>query len=124
MKYEHNYYKTSDNLLDIEFLFLDLGHPIGWRAYVLSDINYKLFSKNRSDKYIDTHLYIDTNKHRYIDPNKDYPYICWTKPFYELDGLKNLAAIWSEITAYYIRFGGDFRDIQKALTERGVIRAI
>lgn len=121
MKYEHNYYKTSDSLLDIEFLFLDLGPPIGWRGYVLSSIDYKQFSTDRSDIYTDTHLYIDENMHRYIDANKDYPYICWTKPIHDLETMHELAVMWSEITAYYIRHGGNFASIQKLLKERGVI---
>ena len=121
MRYEHNFYTTSDKLLDIEFLFLDLGKEIGWRAYVLSDIDYKSYSSDRSDIYTDTHLYIDTNKHRYIDKSKDYPYICWTQPIHELGTLRELAKRWSEITAYYIKFGGSFPTIQKLLTERGVI---
>lgn len=121
MKYEHNYYKTSDGLLDIEFLFLNLGADIGWRAYVLSNINYKIFSKTRSDNYKDTHLYIETNKHRYIDKRKDYPYICWTKKIFDLENMHKLARKWSEITSYYIRFGGNFPEIEKTLEKRGVI---
>lgn len=120
MKYEHNFYRTSDCLLDIEFLFLDLGHEIGWRGYVLSNINYKLFSAQRSDAHTDTHLYIDESR-RYIDENKDSPYICWTKPIHDLETMHELAQMWSEITAYYIRYGGDFPDIQRKLVNEGVI---
>ena len=120
MKYEHNFYTTSDRLLDIEFLFLDLGEELGWRGYVLSDINYKQFSKVRSDAYTDTHLYIDERR-RYIDPNRDYPYICWTKPIHSLDTMHELAQMWSEITAYYIRHGGEFAEIQQRLSEEGVL---
>lgn len=124
MKYEHIFYKTSDGLLDIEFLFLDLGDNLGWRGYVLNNINYKQFSSNRSDIYTDTHLYIDTNQHRYIDKNKDYPYICWTKEIHSLEAMKALAVMWSEITAYYIRYGGTFPEIQSILEKRGVINEI
>lgn len=120
MKYEHNFYKTSDGLLDIEFLFLDLGAELGWRGYVLSQINYKQLSQGRSDIYTDTHLYIDESR-RYIDADKDYPYICWTKPVHNLDTMHELAVMWSEITAYYIRHGGKFEDIQKKLEAKGVI---
>ena len=121
MRYEHNFYTTKDKLLDIEFLFLDLGEDIGWRGYVLSTINYKQFSPERSDIYTDTHLFIDENKHRYIDINKDYPYICWTKPIHSLDTMRDLAVMWSEITAYYIRYGGKFNEIQRQLEEAGII---
>lgn len=44
MRYEHVYYRTKDKSLDIEFLMLDLGKPLGWRAYVMSDIDYKRVS--------------------------------------------------------------------------------
>lgn len=121
MKYEHNFYITKDKLLDIEFLFLDLGPDIGWRGYVLNEIDYKKFSADRSDIYTDTHLYIDENKHRYIDKNKDYPYICWTKTIHDLKAMRELAVMWSEITAHYIRYGGKFEDIEKKLEEAGVI---
>lgn len=120
MKYEHNFYCTKDLLLDVEFLFIDLGQEIGWRAYVLSDINYKQFSDQRSDEYTDTHLYIDASR-RYIDADKDYPYICWTKPIHSLESMHELAQMWSEITAYYIRHGGRFADIQRVLSDKGVI---
>lgn len=121
VKYEHNFYITKDKLLDIEFLFIDLGEEIGWRGYVLSDIDYKQFSDDRSDGYEETHLYIDTNRHRYIDVDKDFPYICWTKPVHDLDTMRELAMMWAEITAYYIRNGGDFETIQKKLKGEGVI---
>lgn len=121
MKYEHNFYITKDKLLDIEFLFIDLGAEIGWRGYVLSEINYKQFSAKRSDVYTDTHLYIEENQHRYIDADKDYPYICWTKPIFDLKTMHELAAMWAEITSYYIRHGGDFASIQKKLKGEGVI---
>lgn len=120
MKYENNFYITSDRLLDIEFLFLDCGEKLGWRAYVLTDINYKMISSERSDLYTDTHLYIDKSR-RYIDGEKDYPYICWTEPIYDLETIRKLAQIWSEITAYYIKFGGLFPEIQKKLSDAGVI---
>ncbi len=122
MKYEHNFYKTADGLLDIEFLFLDLGGNLGWRGYVLSEIDYKQFSNDRSDIYTDTHLYLDENQHRYIDENKDYPYICWTESIEDIETMRKLAARWSEITAYYIRNGGKFPEIQDLLLKRGVIK--
>ena len=120
MRYEHNFYCTKDRLLDIEFLFLNLGMKIGWRAYVLSDINYKQFSPERSNAYTDVHLSIDISR-RYIDINRDYPYICWTKPIHSLDTMHELAQMWSEITAYYIRYGGRFEEIQRVLSNEGVI---
>lgn len=121
MKYERAFYLTKDKQLDIEFMFIDLGSEIGWRGYVLSEIDYKKYSKNRSDDYTDTHLFLDVNMHRYIDPDRDYPYICWTKPIHDLDTMKELAAMWAEITSYYIMHGGNFPYIQKILEIKGVI---
>ena len=61
MKYEHNFYITKDKLLDIEFLFLDLDPDIGWRGYVLNEIDYKKFSADRSDIYTDICISMKTS---------------------------------------------------------------
>ena len=121
MKYEHNFYRTKDGSLDIQFLFLDLGNELGWRGYVLNDIDYKAVSDARSDNYIDTHLYLDNGNNRYIDANKDYPYICFTKTIKNLDSMHALAELWSEITAYYIKYGGKFEAIEEKLRKEGLL---
>ena len=51
MNYKHIFYLTSDKLLDIEFLFLDLGAEKGWRAYVLSDMPFYKKLGFRKDKH-------------------------------------------------------------------------
>lgn len=121
MRYEHAYYRTKDKSLDIEFLLLDLGKPLGWRAYVMSDIDYKRVSAQRSDDYRDTHLYLDNGTHRYIDKTKDWPYVCRVDPIYDLDVMRRVAGAWCKITAYYIKYGGSFKDIQVKLQEDGVL---
>ena len=121
MKYEHNFYRTRDGSLDIEFLFLDLGNELGWRGYVLNDIDYKAVSQTRSDNYTDTHLYLDSGTNRYVDPDKDYPYICWTKKITSLETMHTLAEMWSEITAYYIKHGGSFEIIERQLRKEGIL---
>ena len=121
MKYEHIYYLTKDKSLDIEFLFLDLGPSIGWRAYILSDINYKRVSRLRSDSGGTVHRLKEIAGHRYVNSNRDYYYICWTKPIYSLESIRKLAQMWSEITAYYIKYGGTFDTIQPLLKARGII---
>lgn len=121
MKYEHNFYTTRDRSLNIEFLFLHLGDELGWRGYVLNKINYKAVSPLRSNHYTDTHLYIDDGFNRYIDAHKDYPYICWTKPIHSLETMHTLAEMWAEITAYYIKHGGNFETIEKTLRREGVL---
>lgn len=95
MQYEHIFYRTRDGSLDIEFLFLDLGEELGWRGYVLNDIDYKTVCASRSDNYMDTHLFLNNGTNRYIDAEKDYPYICWTKVIHDLETMHTLARMWS-----------------------------
>ncbi|MCH5314750.1 MAG: hypothetical protein J1E81_02460 [Eubacterium sp.] len=133
MRCEYNFYLTSDRLLDIEFLFVDMGENIGWRAYIISDINYRQFGE-RSIIYTVTHRLEDSDADRVskinrflksIDSSKPdksiYGYICWSKPIYDLDDMHEVAKTWSEITAYYIRHGGSFGSIQPILKSRGII---
>ena len=121
MKFEHAFYKTKDGSLDIEFMLIDLGDDLGWRAYVMTEINYKQHSRFRSNNYTDTHLYLDNNQHRYIDKTKDFPYVCRVDPIYDIEVMRDVAAAWCEITAYYIKHGGDFASIQRLLQKEGVI---
>lgn len=134
MLYENVFYRTSDGLLDIEFLFVDLGGTIGWRAYILTDINYKMFSWHRSDSCTIIHRLTErdntmiTKVYNYIRSTREYTgkdrpvrYICWSKPIYDLSDMREVAKTWSEITAYYIRRGGSFGSIQPMLKARGVI---
>ena len=134
MQYENNFYRTSDGLLDIEFLFVDLGAASGWRAYILTDINYKMFSKMRSDGCSVVHRLTESNadmKRKVFnfmrstrEMNGSEPslrYICWSTAIHDLDTMREVAKTWSEITAYYIRNGGSFGEIQPILKQRGVI---
>lgn len=134
MLFENNTYRTSDRLLDIEFLFVDMGDAVGWRAYILTDINYKMFSSLRSDSIGTVHRLTETNKemirkiNNFIRMSREtnetmntIQYICWNKAIHSLDDMKTIAKTWSEITAYYIRNGGSFKTIQPVLKSRGVI---
>lgn len=134
MMYENNFYRTSDDTLDIEFLFVDTGPIDGWRAYILTDINYKRCSINRSDSCSDIHRLTECNDSRLqkirrflqntrdnSPSNKPIYYICWTEKIDNLDKIRNIAKAWSEITAYYIQNGGSFERIQKILSARGII---
>lgn len=120
MRYEHAFYMTRDRQLDVEFLLLDLGTR-GWRAYILSDINYTSVSASRSRSILDTHRLSEKSTERRIDPDKSYYYVCWNQTVRDLETMKRICAAWSEITAYYIQHGGSFPAIQKKLTEQGVI---
>ena len=121
MRYEHAYYLTKDRSLEVEFLLLHLGPARGWRAYILSDINYKRVSPTRSTAIYDIHRLTETRGERYIDAARPYPYVCWNQTIHDLDTMKNVCAVWSEITAYYIRHGGSFSSIQRKLSAQGVI---
>lgn len=134
MQYENIFYRTSDGLLDVEFLFVDLGGTTRWRAYILTDINYQMFSGSRSTACTTIHRLTesDNDMKRKINNfiqmtrqtyNADRPiyYICWSNPIHDLSDMREVAKTWSEITAYYIRNGGSFDSIQPKLKRRGVI---
>lgn len=134
MLFENNYYRTSDFLLDIEFLFVDLGAPTGWRIYILSDINYKQFSLFRSDSITTIHRLTEHNsdmlkkintfrrsKGRAATDITPVHYICWKHQIDSLERAREIAKTWSEITAYYIRNGGNFESIQPKLKRKGII---
>ncbi len=132
MLYEYNTYRTSDCLLDINFLFVEIA-PSDWRAYILTDINYKKFSSGRSDSINIIHRLTEHNealitKIRAFIRNNDIPYhktdihyICWDKKIESLESIRELAKTWSEITSYYIKHGGDFGTIQPILKSKGII---
>lgn len=134
MQYENIFYRTSDGLLDVEFLFVDLGGTTRWRAYILTDINYQMFSGSRSTACTTIHRLTesDNDMKRKINDfiqmtrqtyNADRPiyYICWSNPIHDLSDMREVAKTWSEITAYYIRNGGSFDSIQPKLKRRGII---
>lgn len=124
---------TTYNGDKYEFLFVDLGSK-GWRAYILSDINYKRFSADRSDDPHIVHVFneIDRNLSDLIrnfasgcgigSINDDTIwYICWSQKITCLEDMREVAKSWSEITSYYVRYGGNFSEIQPILKSRGVI---
>lgn len=121
MKYEHIFYHTQYDNLDIEFLLLEISKTEGWRAYILSDINYKRFSNTRSTDWHFTHLFYEADDKRYISKEKSYPFVCWDKPILDPQTLKTVAAVWSELTAYYIRNGGTFQENQKKLAALDIL---
>lgn len=130
MQYENNFYLTHDRSLDIEFLFLDRGATIGWRAYILTDINYRLhgFSSGTIHRLVETDANIKEMVRNFMretrtirNVNKPLYYICWSSTIRNLEDMRTVAKAWSEITAYYIKHGGTFPAIQKKLKEKGII---
>ena len=132
MRYEYNTYRTSDKLLDIRFLFVETS-PSNWRAYILTDLNYKQFSTLRSDSITDIHRLTEhdetlKSKVQAFIRNNNVPYnktiihyICWSTTITSLENMREIARTWSEITSQYIRYGGSFQSIQPKLKSKGII---
>ena len=133
MRYLHDCYLSKDRSLTVEFLFVDLGVSRGWRAYILSPIDYGF----QSSAQIDVHKFSENDEYmerlvtdfKYNNPPiggvqrrcRDVEYVCWTKKVYSLDQMMSIASSWADITAYYIRYGGSFPEIQRKLSWEGVI---
>ncbi len=130
MRYEHNFYRTTKGFLDLEFLFVDLGE-LGWRAYILSKIDYKRVSATRGTAFTDIHILTEQDEvvaqkiRNFIQATKGsvegfetINYVCWNTVVKDLDKFRNITCAWSEITAYYIQHGGTFPSIQKKLLQK------
>lgn len=132
MRYEYNIYRTKDSSLDVRFLFVEIN-PSEWRAYILTEINYKKHSRLRSELISITHRLTEfdndrVSKIRYFISDNNIPYtksaiqyICWTKKITTLSNIKELAKTWCEITAYYIKHGGTFETIHPILKADGTV---
>ena len=132
-QYENNFYRTSDGLFDIEFLFVNLDE-LGWRAYILTDLDYQMFDTSRSTSITIIHRLTESDPdlqrkirnfmqatRNNVDLNKSIHYICWTSTINNIEDMRELARTWSEITAYYIKHGGTFDTIQPMLKRKGII---
>jgi hypothetical protein len=86
-------YRTKDGLADYEFSFERQWNG-EWRAYIVSQPSYR----GR-----DTSLHAT---HRLRDGNRNY--VCWTKPLWSQQDLKQVVAIWADSTQQYIRDGTRF----------------
>lgn len=137
MRYYQGVSCSKDGTLSVEFLIVDLGKSLGWRAYILSDIYYQRFSADRSGAQLDVHKLSEDDTYLYslvINFMRNNPpmmrygrrpssveYVCWTKSIYDLNKMKTIASAWVDITAYYIQYGGSFPEIKKKLCKAGVI---
>ncbi len=133
MMYEDISYITKERDLDIHFLLVDLGEK-GWRAYIFSEIDYKQYSSTRSDTANDVHYHLEFDDEmkkkiqNYASANGillpyggEVRYMCWTAQITSLQQMHSIAAAWCEITAYYIKNGGNFANIQDILSKKGII---
>ncbi len=106
MVYERLDYRTSDGSLVIDFFILYCDEQIGWRIYIISNINYK----RRDTSHIITH--------RNHCVGETYDYICWTGKLSTLDKAKAVAALWGDCTAEYIKSNKSFDAIASKLMKR------
>jgi len=87
------YYRTKDNSCDILFGFKHCYD--GWRAYILTPVDY--FGLDD-----DCHT-----THRFYDLENDLFYVCWDPLPDNLEDCKQIAGLWSELTLTYLRTGED-----------------
>lgn len=106
MNYKRLIYKTLDGSMNIEFVFMDCGERIGWRVYIISDIEYG--EQDASGPAT----------HRNHFPGDTYKCICWTRKINTLDEAKTIAALWSDVTSCYIKNGGSFDSIASSLIKK------
>jgi hypothetical protein len=104
MDHQRTYYRTSDGSMTLDFVFWNCGPEIGWRAYIIGDIDYG----NRNASAHATH--------RNHFANDTYECICWSGKVDTFEEMKAIAALWSDATALYVKDGGNFNAIAKRLS--------
>ena len=103
MNYERLDYVTGDRTQRFDFVFMDCGPQIGWRVYIINKINYKFRSRS-------SHA-----THRLHAAGETYKYICWNHRINTIEEAKNIAAVWADATAQYIKTGRSFDDIVRQM---------
>jgi len=91
-------YTTPDGALYADFLYVDGGPSLGWRIYVLSDIDFK-----GKDSSFEATLLMQ-------EADEEYPYIFWNSPLATLDEARTSASLWADATNIYIQEGGNSSD--------------
>ena len=103
------FYQTSDDAMLMEFYFVDYGENIGWRVYIISDIDYM----GRDESAHGTHR-------NHFD-GEFYKCICWQYRIDTLDDAMAIASLWADVTSIYIRLGRSglgFDEIVKRLLKK------
>jgi hypothetical protein len=96
-------YMTCDNSMRFDFVFMDCGPSIGWRVYIINNIDYR--GRNTS-----AHA-----THRLHASGETYKYICWLGRINTLEEAKKIVGVWGDVTAIRIRTGEDFDEIVKRI---------
>jgi hypothetical protein len=86
-----------------DFVFMDCGPAIGWRIYIINNIDYK----GRDSSSQATHWL--------HDDGETFKYICWAGRISTLEQAKTVAALWADTIMLYIRTGESFDKIVKRL---------
>ena len=106
MNSERMYYRTSDDLMTMDFYFMDCGGSTGWQIYIINDIDYK-------GRDTSSHA-----THRNHFTGDTYKSICWNSRINTLDEAKAIASLWADTTSRYIMLGKNgigFDEIVKKL---------
>lgn len=104
-EFERQMYLTKDGSLDIDFVFMDCEGTIGWRIYIITPIDYKRCSPSRPEG--------SGSAHWLKASGETYRYVCWSEKIESKEDAKEVARLWAECTAYYIKHGGDFGSIAR-----------
>jgi hypothetical protein len=97
------YYRTSDGSMTIDFVFMDCGPEIGWRAYIIDGIDYG--GRNTSGHAT----------HRNHFRGDTYPCVCWSDRVDTFEEMKTIVALWGDVTARYTAGNESFDEIAKRL---------
>lgn len=129
MRFCSKTYRTKDGSLRIRFLFIDCGAAEGWRAYIMSYINYRGHSS--ASAAVHTIREYSTNMKNALDHyvrnyqpdygGRNYYYLCRTEKVFSLEKMVSIASVWADITSYYVKNGGDYSDIQQKLAREGLL---
>jgi len=129
MRFCSKTYRTKDGSLRIRFLFIDCGILEGWRAYIMSYVNYRGHSsasavvhtiRERSIPMINAlNYYVRNYQPEYRGRN--YYYLCRTEKVNSLNKMISIASVWADITSYYVKNGGDYAAIQQKLARDGLL---
>lgn len=103
MEYKRIYYITTYAKMTMDFVFMDCGEDIGWRVYIINDIDYK----NRNTGGHATH--------RNHFEGDTYPCICWSAKINTFDEAKAIASLWADTTDLYVRSAGGFDEIAESI---------
>lgn len=103
MDYKRIYYITTYAKMKMDFVFMDCGEEIGWRVYIINDINY-------NGKDAGCHA-----THRNHFQGDTYHCVCWSDRINTFEEAKSIASLWADATDLYTRFPDSFDFIAESI---------